>query len=97
MQPYYYCSQYYISDSAVHQLFKFNDNTEYVIIVEPEPDTLLQVSMLTYNSLKNIKWMILKENKTLKKTKILFDIFTNHIKHIVEMNICDNLSRGIKI
>ena len=32
----------------------------YVIIVEPEPDTLLQVSirhciMLTYNSLENIK------------------------------------------
>ena len=55
MQLYYCCSQYYISDSAVHQLFKFNDNTEYVIIVEPEPDTLLEVSMLTYNSLENIK------------------------------------------
>ena len=33
----------------------------------------------------------------LKKTKLLFDIFTNHIKHIVEINICDKLSRGIKI
>ena len=39
----------------------------------------------------------LKENRNLKKTKLLFDIFTNHIKHIVEINICDNLSRGIKI
>ena len=38
----------------------FKMNLLYLIIVEPEPDTLLQVSirhciMLTYNSLENIK------------------------------------------
>ena len=29
----------------------------------------------------------LKENKNLKKTKLLFDIFTDHIKHIVGINM----------
>ena len=33
----------------------------------------------------------------LKKRMLLFDIFANHVNQIIKINICNNLSREIKI